>query len=261
MAESALCCICGERERDYEARSQACSRCAGRLSGALRQIPVLVDELRTAAAEVDAHVPALRFPPGHDHAGELVPHRDPLAALPAGPLSGVVRGARVSGTPEARLPIRVDPTDLLARPRNGSLAVAARSPWPDDQVGHLAVATVLDFWARDWADLRGEGLPVPEVGRLCGWLSDRLDWALREHPALDEFARDVSDLLGALWGLAGHGSARPKPMEAACPSCSLLTLVQPFPEANIECVTVDCGRILTPAEYAEHVNTLIKEAS
>lgn len=255
------CVVCQEREPDYEARSQACARCAGRLAGALRQIPVLVDELSGLAAEVDTHLPALRFPPGHDRAGELVPHRDPLSDLPAGPLSGAVRGARVSGSPEARLPIRIDPTDLLARPRNGSLAVAARSPWPDDQVGHQSVATVLDFWARDWADLLGEGLPAPEVGRLCGWLSDRLGWALEHHPALDEFAGDVSRLLGALFGLAGHGQARPKLMEATCPSCSLLTLIQPYPDASIECITADCQRIITPEEYAEWVRTLINETT
>lgn len=250
------CVICAERPP--EERSLACARCAGRLAGALRQIPVLVDELRTLAAEVDTHLPALRFPPGHDRAGQLVPHRDPLSDLPAGPLSGAVRGARVSGSPEARLPIRIDPTDLLARPRNGSLAVAARSPWPDDQVGHLAVASVLDFWARDWADLLGEGLPVPEVGRLCGWLSDRLDWALEDHPALDEFAGDVSRLLGALYGLAGLGLAAPKLMEAPCPSCGLLALTQPFPEAYIECA---CGRCLTPDEYEEYVMDMRHEVT
>jgi hypothetical protein len=88
---------------------------------------------------------------------------------------------------------------------------------------------------------------------LAGWLSDRLDWALREHLALDEFARDVSDLLGALWGLAGRGEQRPKLMEAACPACGMASLQHPFPDAYIECAAVDCGRVLTPLEYEEYV--------
>lgn len=255
------CVVCEDRDPDHPLL--ACARCAGRLSGALRQIPVLVDELH-GLGYVERDTGERRAADG----GPGGRGWDPVAnVFPSGPVPGASTGPRAGGTRERSLPIRVDPTDLLARPRYGSLLVAARSPWPDDQIGHLPVAATLDFWVRDWADTRGEGLPdistrtVRPVALLCGWLEVRLDWALRDHLALDEFARDVSDLLGALWGLAGHGAARPKPMEAACPSCSLLTLVQPFPEANIECATVDCGRILTPAEYAEHVITLIGEAS
>lgn len=282
------CCVCGEGEPDYEAGSRACRRCGGRLAGALRQVPVLVDELRGLGyVERDVR-PLACTTSGCDRPARwsgtfqargkpprpCVPycgrcatnllsagllfglhparsHADPVAtALTAGPVNGASTGPRAAGTRERSLPIRVDPTDLLARPRHGSLQVAARSPWPDDQIGHLPAAAILDFWVRDWANIRGEGLPVPEVGRLCGWLSDRLDWALREHPALDEFAGDVSRLLGALYGLAGLGLAAPKLMEAPCPSCGLLALTQPFPEAYIECV---CGRCLTPAEYEEYV--------
>lgn len=258
------CVVC--QDRDSEERSQACSRCAGRLAGALRQIPKLVDELRGLGyVERDVR-PGTRAVREGAEIVRVPAMADPVANLwPAGPMAGASTGPRAGGTRERSLPIRVDPTDLLARPRHGSLLVAGRSPWPDDQVGHLGAAAVLDFWVRDWADLRGEGLPPLQAagerspaGLLARWLADRLDWALREHPALDEFAGDVSRLLGALWGLAGHGTARPKLMEAECPSCGLLALTQPFPEAYIEC---DCGRCLTPDEYEEYVMDMRHEVT
>lgn len=263
------CVVCQERERDLENNLLCCPRCAGRLAGALRQIPVLVDELHGLGyVERDTRpgTRALRVPVEGEERTEVIrvpAMADPVANLvPAGPLAGASTGPRAGGTRERSLPIRVDPTDLLARPRYGSLLVAGRTPYPDDQVGHLPVATTLDFWVRDWADIRGEGLPdigtVSPVALLCGWLEVRLDWALREHGALDEFAGDVSRLLGALYGLAGLGLAAPKLMEAPCPSCRLLALTQPFPEAYIECV---CGRCLTPAEYEEYVMDMRHEVT
>jgi len=238
-----LCCVCEELPPDWP--RLACSRCANRILGALGQIPKLVDELRV----------------------ELTPDddaRDPVAVgLPAGPQKGSWRESRIRSTRPERLPIAVDPTDLLMPPRHGSLAVAS-GPYAADQDGHLSVATVLDFWVRDWADLRGEGLPAlrtrersQAVGVLSGWLADRLGWALERHGALDEFARDVFDLSGALYGAVNGGRALPKPMEAPCPRCGLASLLQPFPEADIECGDPDCRRLLSPAEYADHVRGLI----
>lgn len=193
---------------------------------------------------------------------------DPVAnGLTAGPTKSTWSESRIRSTRPERLPIAVDPTDLLMPARAGSVAVHA-GPYAADQVGHLSVATVLDFWCRDWADLRGEGLPPLRTARerspaglLARWLSDRLDWALQHHPALDEFAHDVSDLLGALFGAVNGGRVVPKPMEADCPRCGWAALFQPFSEADIECGNPDCRRVLSPAEYAEHVRTLIDEAA
>lgn len=245
-----------------------CRRAWGRLAGALRQIPDLCDELSglgfvqrdTRYRLDDQKAVAMAY----DNAGEPHPvYADPVSyAFPAGPLNGLRNGAKVSGSPGRSAPIRIDPTDLTGRPRHGSVPVADRSPWPEDQVGYLSAATVLDFWVRDWADIRGEGLPAAQgVRRLSGWLLDRLDWACQSFMALDEFAEDVRKLSSALFGLAGYGAARPKLMEAACPGCHLLTLTQGYPDGQIECNTTDCERILTPEEYAEWVRNLIDETT
>lgn len=257
MAESALCCVCQDRERDWPAL--ACRRCWGRLAGSLRQIPGLVEELSGLG-----YVQRDRRERPDDVNGRWA---DPIAhALPAGPLNGSKSAPRVSGSPGRSAPIRIDPTDLLARSRHASLAVATSSRWPEDQVGYLSAATILDFWVRDWADLRGEHLP--EIGRerspaltLANWLLDRLDWACQHHFALDEFAGDIQQLSSALYGLCGYGAARPKLMEAPCPSCHLLTLTQCYEESNIECSAIECGRILTVEEYAEHVRTILEETT
>lgn len=237
-----------------------CTKAWGRLAGALRQIPGLCDEL-AGLGYVQRDTGRRR---GDD--GQVVDGWDPVAnTFPAGPLNGVRNGAKVSGSPGRSAPIRIDPTDLTGRPRHGSVPVADRSPWPEDQVGYLSAATTLDFWARDWALIRGESAPWLDgersAGILCRWLLDRLDWACVEYLALDEFAEDVRVLCSALYGLNGYGVSRPKLMEAPCPSCQLLTLTQSYPDASIECGTTDCERILTPEEYAVYVQSLIEEAS
>lgn len=247
--------------QDHEAEEGwlVCRRAWGRLAGALHQIPRLVEELSGLG-----FVQRDRRERPDDVNGRWA---DPIAhSLPAGPLNGSKSAPRVSGTPGRSAPIRIDPTDLTGRPRHGSLQVADRSRWPEDQVGFLSAATVLDFWVRDWADLRGEHLP--EIGgerspalTLANWLLDRLDWARQHHYALDEFAADVQQLSSALYGLAGYGAARPKLMEAPCPGCHLLTLTQCYEESNIECSAIECGRILTVEEYAEYVRTLIEEGA
>lgn len=253
MAESALCVCCSDRERDYPALT--CRRCWGRLAGALHQIPRLMQEL--------SGLGFVQRDRRQRHETSRVPlWADPVAhALPAGPVSSPKAGPKVGGSPGRSAPIRIDPTDLLAAARRGSMSVALSGMYAQDQIGHLSVATELEFWATDWADLRNEGRPFPLVPVLCSWLLDRLEWACQCYYALDEFASDVQKLSSALYGLCGYGAARPKLMEAPCPSCHLLTLTQGFEESNIECSALECGRILTVEEYAEYVRTIIEENS
>lgn len=262
-----------------------CRRAWGRLAGALRQIPDLCDELSGLGfVQRDGR-------PRSDDAKDRGDWADPIAhSLPAGPLNGLRNGAKVSGSPGRSAPIRIDPTDLTASARVFRLAgrpsteeqrepcrfcrehhrTDLHPPLPAsepqdryaDQIGYTSAASTLDFWVRDWADIRGEGLPAARgVRRLSGWLLDRLDWACQSFMALDEFAEDVRKLSSALFGLAGYGAARPKLMEAACPGCHLLTLTQSYPDGQIECNTTDCERILTPEEYAMYVRSLIEDAS
>lgn len=272
-----LCVIDQENPRDLENNLLCCRVCAGRLAGALRQIPKLVDEVRSLGLVWRDTREGTRAELLGGEVVRVPGMADPVANLvPAGPVAGGWRESRIRSTRPERVPISLDASDLTAPARAGSVGVKHRGSWfgkPDgdpDQVGHLSVATVLDAHVRQWAEERGEGLPAlrtarerSPVGLLARWLTDRLPWALQslDGEALREFAVDVSDLLGALFGQAYGGRVRPKPMEADCPRCHLATLIQATPEDNIECVSPDCLRVLTPEEYADYVRDLIEEAS
>ena len=86
-------------------------------------------------------------------------------------------GVRVGGSTEPKLPIAVDEIDLTGAARRASLDVAETSPWPEDQIGHQAIATELDFWVFDIAALIGDKRPVPVVPVLAMWLHERAGWA------------------------------------------------------------------------------------
>jgi hypothetical protein len=199
-------------------------------------------------------------------AGRIVEHiaiparpADPVAyPAPAGPVNGARNGPRVAGTGEHSLPIRVDPTDLLLPSRPASLAVAETGLYAADQVGHLSVATELEFWARDWADARGERAPYPTVHELSRWLLDRLEWACATPElALDEFAGKLRGLLGALTAAAGRFDAPPEVMHQPCPRCQLLTLVRESESGYIVCG--ECGRAMTSEEYAEYLRGVLRD--
>lgn len=251
------CVICQRRDQDPD-YGQCCPLCPSRLSRRLQEIPGLVAELYALGYVQRDHRGERR-----DEQGRVWPHFDQVAnALPSGPINGARSAPRVSGTSSAPVPIRIDPTDLLAPARLASTAVHVSSPWPEDQIGHLAVATELDFWARDWADQRGEGLPTPDVATLARWLDDRIDWAVEDFPALDEMAEKVRRLHGSLMAALGLFAAPPKSMEAPCrnPDCEgagSLSLFQEYPGARIECSM--CTGLLSEDEYAEYVRGLVDQ--
>lgn len=253
-----LCVICNHREAEQD-YGQCCPLCPSRLARRLAELPGLVAELHALGFVQRDHRGERR-----DEQGRVWPHFDQIAhALPSGPINGARSAPRVSGTSAAPVPIRIDPTDLLAPARLASTAVHVSSPWPEDQIGHLAVATELDFWVRDWADQRGEGLPTPDVTTLAGWLWDRIAWAIGVYPALDEMAAAVRRIHGALMAALGLFAAPPKAMEAPCrnPGCEgqgSLSLFQEYPGARIECSM--CTGLLSEDEYAEYVRGLINEA-
>lgn len=237
------CVVCSEREADPGYLT--CQRCGARLGAGLRQVAGDVAELAGRRLEVDSHA------------------WDPVSAvLPAGPVAGAAGGPRATGTRERSLPIAVDPTDLLLPVNHGARALQARGALglDDDQVGYVSTATVLDWWAQEWAARRGEHIPrVWTVAALSGWLLLRLPWALEVHPRLAEFAEQLDDLRSALWAACGKGAARPKLMHAPCPGCGLLTLTQAFPEDYIDCG--HCGRCISPLEYEEMVMELRHEVT
>jgi hypothetical protein len=265
------CIVCVPRgeEQPHEAEMgwRVCWNARRRLEAALRAIPQLVDELAGLGyveRDVRPGTRAVRVGGKLSADGQIirVPYvADPVAnLLAAGPLNGSKGAPRVSGSTDRPVPIRIDPTDLLASARPGSLAVAETGLYASDQIGHLAVATELEFWARDWADTLGHHVPLPTVHVLAGWLADRLDWACATHPALDEFAGKLHELRRALAAAAGHLDARPETLSAPCPGCGLLSLYRDDDLERVACGG-DCEWLWTDEEYAGYARTLIKEAS
>lgn len=142
------------------------------------------------------------------------------AALEAGcGAQGLVRVRQV----EAGMPLRADPLDLAGR-APASPAQDAVQDYRGDQQGAIPVAAILDSWAQDWAILRdGEELPAPNVAELVSWLSVRLPWALDYHPAVDEFARELTVTLYVVRSVLAV-SRRPIYSPLACPSCGVAAL-------------------------------------
>jgi hypothetical protein len=179
--------------------------------------------------------------------------REPLSyALPGAPTPGVKAGGRVSGSREASVPIAVDRVDLVAPARRTS----ARAALDDDAVGHLSVATTLDFWAGDLREHRGigEAMPDPTVDALASWLLLRSDEACDDWLPVDEFFEDVRRLRGALMAQLGLFDVPDYKAGVPCRSCSTLALVRQPGSNYVECGA--CPDLLTPEEYEAWVRSL-----
>lgn len=179
--------------------------------------------------------------------------------LSAAPGSGSSQ-ARVSGSAEQSLGVRVPVLDLMGPANLG----AVRDRF-GDQAGYVSVATVLDSWCSDWAELRGESRPLPTVARLAEWLRDRLPWAVGEvqlgrdgkragggHPALDDFSQDLQRTAWALRAANGDLPGDDEHKDGIeCAKCDMMTLfdVGDF----IECITdkYGCGKLYKPSEYRQ----------
>lgn len=101
---------------------------------------------------------------------------------------GSAGGERVSGTRTPPLPLRVEPLSLLCRG---------------------GIVSILGTWETDWRELLG--LPVNTAradreqllgsGRALAGIVDFLHivlaWAVDAHPAIDEFAGEIGDIISA----------------------------------------------------------------
>lgn len=100
-----------------------------------------------------------------------------------------------------------------------------------DQVGNPPIAAKLGEWAQDWS--RREIWSV-DVEGIVAFLRRGLKWAGREHPAIDEFAKE----LRGLYASARRALRRDRSAThyaAPCPSCGQKTLLR-YPGADwIEC--------------------------
>jgi hypothetical protein len=227
--------------------------CRSRVAGQLRDIPALVDELTNPpGADLDApRTDDLRYPPGHDHAGKLVPLAREL--IPAATVAGKSNAPRVQGSREAPVPIRVDVVDLLGPADERTV----HDPL-GDQVGHLSAATVLDGWCRLFAEERRESTPTPHVATQAAWLLARLD-ELFKHPAIDEAAKEIGDLWHVLRRAAGLTMPRPEPCPGVpCKHCDLCLLVRVPGSEYVECG--GCSALLTEDEYRDWCKLLAAAA-
>lgn len=126
---------------------------------------------------------------------ELAEIPEAYARVPAALMPGSGGGEHVSGTRTPPLPLRVDVLNLL-----GPGAAWTHREHDVDQVGTLPPLVLLDQWCRDWLGTcdRRQHLPDPTVTAMVAWLLVGLDTALDEHPAIDEWARDLSQLVRTL---------------------------------------------------------------
>lgn len=218
-----LCVVCPQlragQPRIYE-RAQACEGCRSRLRSLLVEIVELYADVRA----------------------QMVP--------------GQSQGQRVSGSREAPLPLRVDPLDLTMPARAAAIHDAL-----GDQIGQLSVATVLDSWVRDWRETRDmrEALPDPTVPALGRWLTDRLDWACSDHPAVDEFAAEIRNLHRVVRTVVGVNDIRPEHLDVPCRRCDLLDLHRLPGQDRVECGS--CGDLLTEEEYLRWCGLLVADVT
>lgn len=190
----------------------------------------------------------------HRVAARLWELRDLHALLSAALGPGQSQQQRVSGSREAPLPLRVEALDYAAaaRPSIDGVTDVQR-----DQRGVWGVADILDSWARDWSERRGEDMPSPEVPAIVSWMSTRLTWALDHHPAVDEFA---AELLTMVYGLRTllNVSRKPIYLDDACPSCAHTALRRDPGGGDVECG--HCRRVW-PHEEFERLAVVLAPAS
>lgn len=248
------CLICQTREPLPELKP-VCGPCRSRLAGQLRDIPVLVDELR-GEEQPDLIEGQERIEEKADHLvdldGELAAvvrlERFHLLEVNAGAVPGQSSAPRVRRSREAPIPINVDRLDLLgpADPRTVHNLTG-------DQIGYPSAATVLDGWCAMFAEEMRHSTPKPEVATQSRWLLDRLD-ELFKHPAIDECAKEIGDLWHALRRACGLTMPKPELCQGVpCRNCDLRLLFRVPGSTYIECDpegrSGGCQHLMTEDEY------------
>jgi hypothetical protein len=229
------CVICQQRDPLPEL-TPCCGPCRSRLAGQLRDIPHLVEELKS--------------PPEAEPARDLV-----SVAFPAAAIAGQSSAPRVMGSREAPIPINVDRLDLL-----GPADPRTVHDLSGDQIGYPSAATVLDGWCAMFAEERRESTPKPEPATQSRWLLDRLD-ELFKHPAVDELSKEIGDLWHVLRRACGLTMPQPQLCEGVpCKSidCDLKTLYRVPGSDFVECAS--CGRLYTATDYADWVRLVAAAA-
>lgn len=133
------------------------------------------------------------------------------------------------------------------RDANGWLAYGPSG----DQVGDVSAPALLDSWARDWQTYEWALLPPPTVDSLTGWLTDRLEDACDRHPAIDDFAAELNELLRRL---RPHGPRAELKIGVPCRECEAVTLFRWPGSDYIECGS--CTLLMTPEEYERWIQLI-----
>lgn len=170
-------------------------------------------------------------------------------------------GVRVVASKDAPIPISVDLTDLTRRLRPLDPAAVMETAHPQDQIGHVAVASELLFWVRDWAELRGETVPWPVVYQLSPWMADRLEWAYDEHGAWDEMATAMERVARALYGTLTPREGRRVPVAAPCPNEACSGPLTRHEDGWVTCAGDGCAHALSEREYRDWSAIVIARAA
>lgn len=151
------------------------------------------------------------------------------AELAAALEPGSSDGTRVSGTRTPPLPVRLEPLRLQCRG---------------------GIVSILATWETDWRERRGLSLNAARAyheqlldGRqvlteVVGFLRAHLDWAVRQHPAVDEFAEEVADIIGAcraaIGDALGHMRIGRCPAQLGDRTCGRVLYADPYAD-SIRC--------------------------
>ncbi|MFI5769612.1 hypothetical protein ACIA74_13835 [Streptomyces sp. NPDC051658] len=125
-------------------------------------------------------------------------------------------GPAVSGSRSAPLPVRLEPLSLMARG---------------------GVVTVLQTWLVDWHDRLGWGHPrwngdmQQQLDEVAQALRVNLPWAAASHPAIDECAREISQLARQCEQQV-TGERKPRTVPVACPCGQTLKVTLDTPGAR-----------------------------
>lgn len=152
---------------------------------------------------------------------------------------GSAVGSRVSGSRTPPLPLALTPLDLTLPPH-----LAAVHDDHHDQVGEVSAPTILESWARDWQTYQWALLPPPTVVSLSAWLITRLEWACDNHPAVDDFAAELHQLVRALRPAAPPVEQK---VGVPCRDCEMVALYRWAGSDYVECG--NCDVLMTPDEY------------
>lgn len=242
------CVICQDREPD---QSAVCDPDRRGITNTLRDLVDAYTEL-TGAEQPDPR--GLLIDDTGDFDGPMVYDVLPLTA---GPVRAPTRGAQVTGSREAPVPVQLDVVDLTAAARQPNPTRGPgyypRSLWPEDQVGHQPVATRLDQWVRDWISYTGcpgDHLPEPTVPALAAWLGVRVDWACDEHPAIQEFVAEMRGLVAAIRRALGDRPQYPELCDGVpCSRCDAVGALYRQPNSSYRAECGACGKLYTEDEW------------